>query len=212
MGLLNSIGLACHTDKASDGHDYLDFYEEMIGLRFNRTDAITLIELGVGGYQFPDRGGQSIAMWEQYFPNATVWGVDLHPKNMVRNFLQASQDDAAALAKLPDAHIIIDDASHINALSIATFHIMWPKLLPGGIYIWEDIHTSYWNDPDNGDYKGDPDPSKDENTAMGYITRMQRQLHYDTLSAEFRDLEVYPTLQSVYMMRNTCVIYKKKAP
>jgi hypothetical protein len=39
---------------------------------------------------------------------------------------------------------IIDDGSHENAHQIETFGILWPHLKDGGVYIVEDVQTSYW--------------------------------------------------------------------
>ena len=40
-------------------------------------------------------------------------------------------------------NIIIDDGSHINRLSIATFEYLWPHLADGGIYVIEDTQCTY---------------------------------------------------------------------
>ncbi len=40
--------------------------------------------------------------------------------------------------------IIIDDGSHHSNDVIASFDILFERLKPGGIYVVEDLHTSYW--------------------------------------------------------------------
>jgi len=40
--------------------------------------------------------------------------------------------------------IIIDDGSHIPEHQIRTFVHLFPYVSPGGLYILEDIETSYW--------------------------------------------------------------------
>lgn len=40
--------------------------------------------------------------------------------------------------------IIIDDGSHLNEHVLTTFHHLFAKLAPGGLYLVEDTQTSYW--------------------------------------------------------------------
>jgi len=49
--------------------------------------------------------------------------------------------------------IIIDDASHYPPHQIISFQNLWPKLRPGGLYVVEDIETSY---VDKGEVYGYP--------------------------------------------------------
>lgn len=211
---LNDIGLKHKTDKAKgidNGHGYLDFYEGF--LREHRHRQTNLIEIGIGGYEFPDRGGQSLRMWDEYFtdPYTKIAGVDLHGKHLsglsdrVRTF-KMSQDDYHGLVALvehmgtPD--IVIDDASHINALSIATFNTMFGLLRPGGVYIWEDVHTSFWPD-----YGGNP-VKLSPGTAMHYLSLLACGLQADTIPAEHRG-EWDGHIESMHFMRNTCVMIKR---
>jgi len=39
--------------------------------------------------------------------------------------------------------IIIDDGSHISEHQMLTLKVLWPLLRSGGLYIVEDLHTSY---------------------------------------------------------------------
>jgi len=208
MSTLNQLGIKYATDKCfrehptdpekNFGHGYLDSYEQFMQPYVGK--GITLIEIGVGGEEFPDRGGQSIRLWEHYFQNAHVIGVDLYKKNMVRNFVQASQDDPVAMGALPDADIIIDDASHINPLSIATFKIMWQKVKPGGLYIFEDNHTSYWQDK----YLGDADPAYD-GSAINFFLNLVHQLQQDTLLEKYR---LDYRFKFFHFIRNSVIIGK----
>lgn len=65
MKLLNEAALK---HGASKGDDYLDVYEaNFSGIR----DSVkNILELGV-------QGGGSLKMWQDYFPNAHVFGVDI---------------------------------------------------------------------------------------------------------------------------------------
>ena len=85
-----------------------------------RHQKINVLEIGVGGYEHPSQGGQSLRMWEEYFSNAIVYGIDIHDKkiherNRVR-IRQGSQDDERFLRSVVEEtngfDIIIDDGSH----------------------------------------------------------------------------------------------------
>jgi hypothetical protein len=231
MKTLDELGLQYETDKASNGHNYLQFYERF--LEPLRDKPITLVEAGVGGYEYPDRGGESLRMWRQYFhnPHAYIAGFDLHDKSGVSilgvHILKGSQTDREFLETnfgygpyddVPDKpyiDIFIDDASHVNPLSIETFKIMFPLVKPGGIYIWEDIHTSYWvegyrglPDPDVNNYMNNYRPPH-ESTAATFLHRLQDGMQVDTLEEQYRG-PFDGHIAEMHFMRNTCVIIKRK--
>lgn len=203
--LLDQIGLRTQTDKASNGHGYLVYYQSV--LQHLKDEPITLIELGAGGYEFPDRGGQSHRMWEQYFPKAHVITVDLYPKQMIpkSQFVQASQDDITLRDRLPMADIIIDDASHINSLTITTLENLWCKVKPGGYYIVEDVHTSYWDI----EYNGNPDPKQGQ-TSMNYLKNLTDQLNHVTLLPEYRRDEWRLDLEWMLFLTEAVILKKKE--
>lgn len=154
---LRDLALKYKTDKAGgrDGqnaHEYCEAYEFF--LKDLRDKQFSMLEIGIGGYEFPDRGGESLRMWREYFPDARIFALDLYEKAFVVkdvSIYQASQDDQVVAKSLYDDAkgpfaFIVDDASHINPLTLKTFEIYWPILAPGGIYAIEDVHTSYWSE------------------------------------------------------------------
>jgi hypothetical protein len=152
---LDQIAIKYQTDKASTHHGYTKYYERHF--EELRNESIKLIELGYGGYEFPDRGGAGAKMWLEYFPNAKILSIDIHKKTNIPSlnrywFIQSSQDnpllaDNTVLAA-PD--IIIDDASHVCDLTLKSFEILFPILNPGGWYVIEDIEGSYFDGWSNG--------------------------------------------------------------
>ena len=147
---LDIYGILHETDKASlaikEGkllvpHDYLRHYERFI--KDFRDEAITIIEFGCFE-------GASLRLWEDYFPKATIYGVDIMPDvqkyvtdriNIVignavhRDTYDAIEQDMEG--KQP--YIIIDDASHAWSEQRITLMMFWKMLAPGGIYIIEDL-------------------------------------------------------------------------
>jgi cephalosporin hydroxylase len=148
--VLTEIGTNFGTDKAT-WHGYTKYYHEL--LKDFRPRDLFFLELGFGGYEWPDTGGESIRMWHEYAYKWDIAVLDIHPKNedllpLGATFYQGSQDDPDLMNKIINEHgrptIVIDDASHIANLTLASFDLLWPELLPGGWYIIEDIGTSYF--------------------------------------------------------------------
>lgn len=48
--------------------------------------------------------------------------------------------------QIPPLDIIIDDGGHTMIQQINTFEVLYDIVKPGGIYLCEDVHTSYWKD------------------------------------------------------------------
>lgn len=152
MTTLDQIANKHKTDKGSWHHGYCNNYEKHLAPL--RDKPILLIEAGIGGYNRPGHGGAGLKMWAEYFSRGRVVGFDIHDKGFLDggNICTAigSQNDRAFLEGLiekvgrPD--VFVDDASHMNALTIETFKIAFPLLKPGGIYIIEDIETSWWEE------------------------------------------------------------------
>jgi len=123
---------------------FLERYEELFVSK--RYDKLTILEIGVGGYKNPKKGGGSVKMWAEYFPNSTIVCIDLNDKylefqNNV-NFHQGSQTDIEFLNRLSSDYggfdIVIDDASHITKNTIITFEALWN--MTSQYYIIEDLH------------------------------------------------------------------------
>lgn len=169
FGVTNSLGALVNlyggTDKGA--HGYLPHYERHLGPRRLRRQ--TVYEIGVGGHESPTPGG-SLPVWRDYFPRSVIVGLDIAPKNIDfgRNvrFEQADQSSAVDLARVVERHgapdVVIDDGSHVAEHIQASFEFLWPLLPAGGIYVIEDLSTSYY--PDYGG--GDPAP---DTSALGLL-------------------------------------------
>ncbi len=106
-----------------------------------------IIEIGVF------KGG-SLQMWKSYFGSgARIIGIDIDPacKQFEEQGIEiyiGSQGDRAFLtslmSKIPNPDIILDDGGHLVSQQIKCFNILFPYLKTGGIYMCEDVHTSYW--------------------------------------------------------------------
>lgn len=200
---LDSIALRHGTDKSSAHHNYTKIYEQYFEPVRDYPELV-LIEAGFGGYNYIDRGGESAKTWRDYFSQAKIVITDIHPKKFIPDntiFYQGSQDDAEFWNKVvsergnPD--IFIDDASHVSALCIETFKIMFPLLKAGGIYVVEDIHSSYW--PDHG-FGGGHHPD----TTINFFKSL-----VDTLQAEHSGKPDIYGIASIHFWDKIIFILKK---
>lgn len=136
----------------SKGTSFFSLYESFLAPL--RRKAITLMEVGI--YQ-----GESTRVFAEYFPNARIIGIDHAPQlNELAGFpnvsiFTADQRDAQSLLKIVDElapgglDVVIDDASHLGRLSLATWNILFKRVKPGGLYVVEDWATGYradWHD------------------------------------------------------------------
>jgi hypothetical protein len=124
---------------------YFDIYEKHFSTY--RGKELVLLEVGLG------QGG-SIQMWKHYFgKQVKIYGIDINPEcrkfeeDGVKVFI-GSQSDRAFLKKvfseIPPVDILIDDGGHTMRQQIITFEEMFDCVKKGGIYLCEDLHTSYW--------------------------------------------------------------------
>jgi hypothetical protein len=97
--------------------------------------------------------GASLNFWLEYFPYSFVYGIDIGVSTDGLRFkiLKADQSDLAELNRIIDSEIshpvftIIDDGSHIPEHQAICFNFLFARLLvPGGVYIIEDVEVSYW--------------------------------------------------------------------
>jgi hypothetical protein len=143
---LDELAKAHGTDKSSLRHDYMRFYEFFI--RDLKNKEFTLLELGVGP---KENKGKSLATWRDYFPKAQIVGVDIRADakevegERVRIEI-GDCSDAAFVSRLASKYkpaVIIDDASHRWSHQISALEGLFQCLMPAGIFIVEDLHTSF---------------------------------------------------------------------
>ena len=104
--------------------------------------------------------GGSLRMWKRYFgPDALIVGVDIQSACKVLEDDQiqiriGAQQDTLFLQSLIDEFgqpdIVVDDGSHRQSHIITTFQYLYPRMAKNGIYLVEDIHTSYWHEWEGG--------------------------------------------------------------
>jgi len=182
MGQLSDLAVKHGTDKWNH-HWYTEHYEKT--LQHLKEKQFNLLEIGIGGYEFPDRGGASLNMWAEFFPYAKVVGFDYYDKSKIARLpgvktVQGDQSSENDLNKLWQSYgpfdVIIDDGSHLTAHQIRSFEVLFPLMPDGGIYIIEDTETSYWKDY-GGNLVLDIIEKK---TCIGYFMNKLHEMMYRT--------------------------------
>jgi hypothetical protein len=190
-------------------HRYTPHYERHFAHLRDRD--MLILELGIGGYARERQGGASLRMWKWFFPRARVVGVDIQDKSFVNEqrirSVKGSQTDRRLMRRIVKRFgaptIVIDDGSHLPPDVIQSFQILFPMLEDGGIYVIEDVQTSYWPA-----WKGSLDLD-DPSTSMGMVKRLLDGLNHEEFldegyEASYTDLHVV----AVHCYHNLVVIEK----
>lgn len=172
---------------------YFDIYER----HFNKYRGKDVVLLEMGVYH-----GGSLQMWKNYFGNRSrIIGVDSNPecKIVEEEGIQVyigSQSDRDFLQKLkqsiPPVDILIDDGGHTMEQQTVTYEELFSHVKDDGVYLCEDLHTSYWPQYGGGyrnansfieyskhfiDYLN-AFHSKDNNLKVNAFTRSVNSIHY----------------------------------
>lgn len=206
------LGRASKSDKIFH-HGYHRFYP--LFLERLREKKISMLEIGV--YK-----GESIKLWSKYFSKAKIYGLDnkVGYKFDKGEVFKGDQSDTNVLNTITKkignkVNFIIDDGSHKPEHQIVTFNYLFPNLLKQeGIYIIEDIETSYWK---NGVCHGYPIKCgyKHHNNVVEVFKNV-----IDTLNSEFINksaieypkqipLKVIKQISLVSFQYNSIIIKKK---
>jgi hypothetical protein len=123
---------------------YFEIYDRHFS-RF-RDRKINILEIGISH-------GGSIEMWNDYFRgNAMIYALDINPEckkfeNEYTKIFIGSQEDKTFLKNmhqsLPPLDILIDDGGHTMKQQKTSFEYLFDKIKEDGVYLCEDLHTSY---------------------------------------------------------------------
>ena len=116
----------------------------------------------------------------------------------------------------PNLDIVIDDGSHVSRDIIRAFLIFFPQVQPGGIYIIEDLHASYWSE-----WQGvisHPESSMNFLKLLADVVNFDHWGVYGTRVELFESLpaamsllqeSIFSEIESVSFMDSLCIIRKK---
>jgi hypothetical protein len=224
---LDHLGKKFNTNKSSlwtkpDGSKQtkstlLDKYEFFLNqLLLNAS--LNVLELGAG----PDSNiGASARMWKEYFPSHTNLNIaDINEKAKILEnegiaVHVGDLGDISFLTRLASRtwDFVIDDASHKWPHQILSFRYLFPSLRSGGVFIIEDLCTSFG--------KLRPKYSMDERyDPVDYflaisrgccglsrmVDKQRNRIYPPFLSA---DLDILSTVSMVAWASNSCIIVKR---
>lgn len=142
-GFHNNAGHTCHV--------YTPVYSDLFSKR--RETVRNVLEIGVNN-------GVSLRLWEEYFPNAQIVGLDNGDNNpnflsinteRITCYLADQSNPASLLGALPYSlgherrakyDFIVDDGSHVLSHQIISLRTLLPFLEPEGVYVVEDLQVS----------------------------------------------------------------------
>jgi len=144
MNKLDELALKYGTDKSSKWHNYTArYYREFKHLCDKE---IRILEIGV--YE-----GASLRTWEEFFPKAKIFAIDSYiactryasERSSIFIGDQADPIFLNSVVKQTGGNwdLILDDGGHTMVQQITSFKKLFPHLNSGGIYVIEDLHTSY---------------------------------------------------------------------
>lgn len=126
-----------HGDKGT-AHTYIDEYKRL--LEAYRKNSLVL-EIGLFM-------GESLRMWEEYFIDSEVIGMDIRDYHLVSMIKEGTHNIIIGDATKPEIldyvpnklfDVIIDDGSHMLEDQIQTFNIFKSRMKQNGIFIIEDV-------------------------------------------------------------------------
>ncbi len=144
-GDLLDIFLSVEDADVRKWHHYIPIYDRYFSMYRNKN--VRFLEIGVCN-------GGTLQMWRKYFgDDAIVYGIDIDTNCMKfdgihRRVRIGSQDDStflrAVIEEMGGVDIVLDDGSHQMNHIKSSIKYLFPHLREGGIYMVEDLHTSYW--------------------------------------------------------------------
>ena len=208
---LDEIGIRYNTDKCSNYHNYLNKYEFF--LEKWKNESIVLLELGIFK-------AASLYLWKDYFKNGIIYGVDIDEnckkyesescKIIISDL--AYEDNLDELGKI-QPNIIIDDASHYWSHQIKALCHLLPALAQGGIYILEDLGTSF----DLYNFSGYDDAvisTYDFLSAISEIVCSNESLRVDKMNPNLvpfiKEIEILAKeIELISFIHESCIIVKR---
>ncbi len=200
MTSLIEIGKKYPTNKNDYG--FLDIYEKYF--KNLKEKKLNILEIGV------DKG-DSLRLWKEYFTNANICGLDIDKKDFSIEgvkIYQGDQNDKSLLDEIAKKYgkfdIIIDDGSHVSSHIINSFNHLFDHLSSNGLYIIEDLQTSYIPR-----YGGSRINLIKKNSSMNFFKSLSDSINYENYDKPFFKKSRFDGLiKSIHFYQNIVFIFK----
>jgi hypothetical protein len=211
MKSLTDLAIKYKTDKYGI-HFYTKIYEKYMLPKIDQE--IGLLEIGVGGYDDPQKGGDSLKMWADFFSKGKIFSLDYFEKKLnlgsrikiFKGSQSSSEDLMRIINETGELDFIIDDGSHINRDVIYTFKTLFKFLKRGGYYFIEDTQTSYM--PEFG---GDAFYLRNKKTLINFFKEIVDKINYMEIKNPFYQIDYFAkNITEIHFYHNLIVIKKNK--
>ena len=209
-----------HKDHASDKwENYLDIYQFHLTPYVGKN--ISIMEIGV-------QNGGHLQILSKFLDNAKIYGIDVNEdvrkltlgKDIVTFCFDATKKELVD-SNLKDLSfdVIIDDASHISSDVIQSFELLFQRVNPNGLYIIEDLRTSYGKQF-NGGYKISHSQIEYLKNLIDLLNtyHIKKDNDFNSNDIDFynqlssKDKELLAWINSITFYDNVAVIHKLKSP
>ncbi len=225
--ILDGLAKKHGTDKGSSWHNYTKYYAKYFSPLKDKP--IKLLEIGL-------ERGASARMWEEYFPLANLHFIDI-VADSISNFMKnasprshchlANQSDKASLSHFltqagSNFDIIIDDGGHSVQEQITSFEVLFPHVKSGGIYVIEDLFTSYLKNyygREIGGYGTEESPCTGHNTTIEFLQKLSSEINSFTANHHCGDVHknvknvarsyYQQHIESIHFYNAICFILKR---
>lgn len=184
-------------------HHYLHIYERYFS-RYRGTK-VKFLEIGVS------KGG-SLQLWRKYFgDNATIFGIDIDKAcrqydGQAGQVRIGSQADPAFLkdviTEMGGVDVVLDDGSHQMEHVRISLESLFSEVSDGGIYMIEDLHTSYWRNFGGG--------YASKRNFFNYVSELTSDMHRWYHRKGVKHPEVSDCCSSIHIHDSIVVLEKAK--
>ena len=196
---LHELATKFKTDKGIPGNNFMQNYYTYF--RNIKNDRLKILEIGV-------LNGSSLKTWKEFFPNAHIYAIDInqsckeYEEDRIEIFIGDQTDEKfldGVMSKLKGVDIIIDDGGHKMTHQKRSFDILFKYLNQDGIYIIEDLITSYWSE-----YMDAPQ------TMISYLKTLIDFVNFRQYGDQLSESEKYlvKNIYSIHFYHSICFILK----
>ena len=210
----NFIAEFANTNSTSDklkNHGYQRVYPWFLS-HFKKSP-IKLLEIGVAD-------SESLELWKNYFENVNLFVIDILPIQINDKNVKVFQVDQSKEVELIDFannvnakfDIIIDDGSHVPEHQLLTLKNLWNNLKGGGVYIIEDIETSYWGKSSIYGYKFNSNKVNAVNILENIINYINKKFLLSSSKKKNNNIlyhDVFNTVETLTFGHNCIILVKK---
>jgi len=186
-------------------HGYTVIYDDILKNQKNKYKNI--LEIGV-------QAGKSIKMWEEYFPNAIIWGIDnfsdigctVKKEDIETDRIKIIVGDQSDKKLIDDNFknirfdMIADDGSHFSWHQQKSLDYLWNYLKSGGFYFIEDLAVCY-----NRKFREFDD---ERSSTLKWLELMQNHLPFSYYIEYERMSEIINQIESINVIGELGIIKK----